>query len=262
MMKETGILPALSEAWMIETLDRLLSSDSVEDAWAVHRHAMEAFGFDWLFYGFTRFKTQSSFGSSDDMLLLSSMPEDYMIRFMKDEMYRHAPMTLWARDNVGVMSWAWVMENFEALDAKQLEVVEFNRTYGLTAGYTISFKDAQTRNKGAIALTTGNGASQTDLDAIWRTHGRSINLLNQAAHLKFTSLPLPKSRLRLSDRQREVLEWVGDGKTMQDIGVILGLTQATVEKHLRNAREALDVETTAQAVRKASVQNQIFIVES
>jgi LuxR family transcriptional regulator len=33
---------------------------------------------------------------------------------------------------------------------------------------------------------------------------------------------------------------------------------ATVEKHLRGARDALGVETTAQAVRKASVLNQIF----
>lgn len=228
----------------------------------MHRAAMTDYGFDWLFYGFTRFNTQSGFGSSDDMLLLSSMPEAYMDRFMKDEMYRHAPMTLWARDNVGAMSWAWVSDNMDTLDDRQRDVIEFNRSFGVTAGYTISFRDAQTRHKGAIALSTGRGSSQAQLDVIWELHGRDINMLNQVAHLKFTSLPLPKSRLRLSERQREVLEWVGDGKTMQDIGVILGVTQATVEKHLRNAREALDVETTAQAVKKASEQNQIFIVES
>ncbi|MFV0358632.1 MAG: LuxR family transcriptional regulator, partial [Tropicimonas sp.] len=39
------------------------------------------------------------------------------------------------------------------------------------------------------------------------------------------------------------------------------LTPATIEKHLRLAREALDVMTTAQAVLKASFLNQIFIVE-
>ncbi len=256
----TTALP--NKAVLVDVLDRLVSADSVEDAWAVHRAAMESYGFDRLFYGFTRFKTQSGFGRSDDMLLLSSMPEAYMDRFMKDEMYHHAPMTLWARDNVGTMSWDWAARNVATLSERQLEVVEFNRSFGVTAGYTIAFKDAQTRHKGAIALSTGRGASQRDLDEIWGQCGHDINVLNQVAHLKFTALPLPRSRSRLSDRQREVLEWVGDGKTMQDIGIILGLTQATVEKHLRNARDALDVETTAQAVRKASVQNQIFIVES
>ena len=58
-----------------------------------------------------------------------------------------------------------------------------------------------------------------------------------------------------------MLEWVGDGKTVQDTAVIMGLTPPTVEKHLRLARQALNVETTAQAVLKAAFQNQIFVLE-
>ena len=254
--------PRFSGASVTETIERLVSADTVEDAWAIHSEAMTAYGFDRMLYGFTRFKTNSSFGSKDDMLVLSTMPQAYTDRFFKDEMYRDAPLTKWARDNVGVMPWSWLAKNQNHEDKKELEVIEFNKSFGVTAGYSISFKDALTRNKGAIALTSSIGLEQADLDEIWRDFGREINVLNQVAHLKFTALPLPKSRLRLSDRQREVLEWVGDGKTMQDIAVILGLTQATVEKHLRNAREALDVETTAQAVRKASVQNQIFVIET
>ena len=40
------------------------------------------------------------------------------------------------------------------------------------------------------------------------------------------------------------------------------LTSATVEKHLRLAREALAVETTAQAVLKAALHNQMFVMEA
>ncbi len=84
--------------------------------------------------------------------------------------------------------------------------------------------------------------------------------MNNVVHLKIISLP-PHDKVmpRLSERQREVLEWVGDGKTNQDIAVILGVKTATVEKHLRLAREKLGgVETTAQAVLKASFLNQIY----
>ena len=66
----------------------------------------------------------------------------------------------------------------------------------------------------------------------------------------------------LTKRQREMLQWVGDGKTTQDIALLIVLTPATVEKHLRLAREALDVETTAQAVLKAAFYNQMFILEA
>jgi len=75
------------------------------------------------------------------------------------------------------------------------------------------------------------------------------------------SLPFPAALRQLSKRQREVLEWVSDGKTTKDTATILGLTSATVEKHLRKAREALQVDTTAQAVMKASLQRQLFVLE-
>jgi LuxR family transcriptional regulator len=73
------------------------------------------------------------------------------------------------------------------------------------------------------------------------------------------ALPPPQALNNLSDRQREVLEWVGDGKTIADIALVMGLKPATVEKHMRNARDALQVETTAQAVMKASLQKQLFV---
>jgi LuxR family transcriptional regulator len=80
-------------------------------------------------------------------------------------------------------------------------------------------------------------------------------------HLKIMTLPVSLPNQALTRRQREALEWVGDGKTMQDIAQIMGLTQATIEKHLRLARETLNVETTAQAVAKAAFQNQMFVLE-
>jgi len=84
--------------------------------------------------------------------------------------------------------------------------------------------------------------------------------MNNVMHLKLLTLPYSGAR-QLTKRQREVLQWVGDGKTTQDIAVLLELTPATVEKHLRLAREALDVETTAQAVLKAAFYNQMFVLD-
>jgi LuxR family transcriptional regulator len=81
-------------------------------------------------------------------------------------------------------------------------------------------------------------------------------LINNVAQLKIMSLPhLTPSGERLTNRQREALEWVSNGKTTQDIAILMGLTQATVEKHLRLARKVLGLETTAQAVIRAAFQN-------
>ena len=55
----------------------------------------------------------------------------------------------------------------------------------------------------------------------------------------------------------EALDVVCDGKTAQDIALLTVFSAATVEKYLGLAREALDVESTAQAV----LCNQMFTVE-
>ena len=130
----------------------------------------------------------------------------------------------------------------------------------MTAGYTVSFLSVSERSKGAVALTARPGMSQDEVDAIWEKHGLEISVLNNVMHLKLQTLPY--SQRTLTKRQREVLQWVGDGKTTQDIAVLLELTPATIEKHLRLAREALDVETTAQAVLKAAFYNQMFVIDS
>jgi DNA-binding CsgD family transcriptional regulator len=54
----------------------------------------------------------------------------------------------------------------------------------------------------------------------------------------------------LTDREREVLEWVARGKTNADIGAILGISTRTVQKHLENVFAKLAVETRTAAVSR------------
>jgi LuxR family transcriptional regulator len=53
---------------------------------------------------------------------------------------------------------------------------------------------------------------------------------------------------------------VADGKSMMEVAVLTGQSIATVEKDIRGAREALDGETTAQAVARAALLGQLFVV--
>lgn len=247
---------------MIETLERLLAAQNVETVWKLLTEDMEQYGFDRLLYGYTVFRTEYGLGHKDDMLVLNGHSDAYIEAFLGREMYRHAPMVVWALENTGSMSWSWIGREDVTLTPEQMKVVEFNKSHEVAAGYTISFPSTSKRDKGAIALTARPGLSQNEVEEIWAEHGRKIEVINQVAHLKLTSLPFPEMHRKLSSRQREVLEWVGDGKTVADIALIMGRTPATIEKHLKKARDVLKVETTAQAVRKASLQNQMFIVET
>lgn len=245
---------------ILDYLEKIHDAKTIEELWDIHVGTMAEFGFDRLLYGFTRFRTSNSFGDRQDILLLSNHSPEFIREFVDGGMYFNAPMVKWAAENVGACSWQWMEKNREHLTPEELDVLNFNRKMGVIAGYSISFKDISSRAKGAIGLVARPGLSQDDVDQIWSRHGRMILQMNNAAHLKMTHLPYSTQRPPLTDRQREVLEWVGEGKTTQDIATIMGVSTATVEKHLRLARIALDVETSAQAVLKASIQNQIFVL--
>lgn len=247
---------------MIDYLDTVTNAATLEDVWECHCDAMAAFGFDRLIYGFTRYRTNTSLGDPQDFVLLTNHDPAYVDVYLKDGLYFNAPMVKWALENEGACSWSWMARQMAggALTPQQQKVLAFNQKMEVRAGYTISFKSVVARSKGAIALCANRDLSQEDVDATWAKHGREIVAMNNVAHLKILTLPYTSAR-PLTKRQREVLELVGDGKTTADIALILGLTAATVEKHLRLAREAMDVDTTAQAILKAAFQNQMFVLD-
>ena len=249
-------------ASLISFIETATSANDMNELWNVYQVCMAQYGFTRVIYGFTINRTDTSFGDPQDLVVLSNHTEEYMEGFLKSGMFMSAPMLRWARNNIGARSWELLTEMAKTGDLtdEERKVFAFNRAHGVLAGYTISLPYSSSREKGAVGLATAPGISQHEADQLWAKHGRTILAMTNVAHLKLLNLPHLNSRRPLTKRQREVLEWVGDGKTTADIATIMSLTPATVEKHLRLAREVLDVDTTAQAVLKASFQNQIYIL--
>ncbi|MBM1632099.1 LuxR family transcriptional regulator [Sulfitobacter mediterraneus] len=246
-----------------EYLDGLVRCPSLEALWDLHTQKMAEYGFDRLIYGYTRYRTSTSLGDPEDFIILTNHCRSYTDEFLGAGLYYDAPMVHWALANDGACSWTVMHEMAQAkgMTPAVERVLDFNRRMGVHAGYTVSFKSISARSKGAIALTARRDLDQAAIDAVWAEHGDDIKVMNDVAHLKILTLPQNTAKHALTPRQREALQWVGDGKTTQDIALLMGLTAATVEKHLRLARESMGVETTAQAVLKAAFTNQMFVMD-
>lgn len=256
-----GVTPDWPDApAVLRHLDRVLRADDIAELWQLHTTVMRNYGFDRLLYGVTRSFDSSEIIDLDDTFVLSNHTQRYLDIFFRQGLYRDAPMLLWALKNAGCQSWRPVQERYRRgeLPRAQSRVVDINRSFGIVAGYTISFDNMALRTKGAIALCAHRDLTQDDVERIWRLHGRDIFVINNLTHLRITSMPQCRSNRVLTPRQREVLEWVGHGKTIQDIATIMGLTPGTIEKHLRLARQTMNVDSTPQALLKASLQNQIY----
>jgi len=67
-----------------------------------------------------------------------------------------------------------------------------------------------------------------------------------ATRAAFTNVMSP-----LSLREREVLRWAAEGKTSYEIGMILGLTERTINFHVASAITKLNASNKTHAAVKA-----------
>ncbi|MBE2276223.1 MAG: autoinducer binding domain-containing protein [Rhodobacteraceae bacterium] len=241
-------------------LTRIAETSSIDAAWGLATGHLSGLGFRRINYGFTRFRHQRTIGDPDDALFLTTCDADYAQRYFRGGFYCRTPAFRWAERNTGICTWSWVREAYEAgrLSEAEAEAVRQNVAIGVKAGITVSFPEASARAKGAMGMIADPGLDHAAVDAILAARRDEILAVAHMMHLKIIQSPHLARARALSPRQREALEWVADGKTTQDVALLMGVSPAMVEKHLRLAREALAVETTAQAVAKGALLNMIF----
>lgn len=250
----------MGDKTLLVLLNRIAASTSIDEAWEHATGYFASLGFKRANYGYTRFRHLKTIGDPDDALFLTTCDADFVKRYFQGGFFAKTPVFRWCERNSGSCTWTWVKEAYEAgkLSAEEAEAVKQNAMTGVTAGMSVSFPDASSRSKGALGLIADPGLKNTDVDAIYADKREEITAVANVMHLAIVHLPQLSRRRALSPRQRESLEWVADGKTTQDVALLMGVSAAMVEKHLRLAREALAVETTAQAVAKGAMLNMIF----
>jgi transcriptional regulator EpsA len=68
---------------------------------------------------------------------------------------------------------------------------------------------------------------------------------------QFKKLNAPKHQTKLTQREREILQWLSTGKSNWEIAQVVGLSEATVKNHVYHIMGKLQATTRSQAVAKA-----------
>jgi len=133
------------------------------------------------------------------------------------------------------------------------QMMDEAKEFGLKKGLSISLH-------GPYGEVTGLGFFGRFLDTDFHKNDMSVlyALANQY-HLNYTNLdkssqskiPIDPSRLCLSDRQRTILQWAALGKGSSVIGEILGVSEDTVNDHLRAIYKKLGCNDRILAIVKA-----------
>jgi len=150
-----------------EAVDQLVAAKTVTDAWLCIRNILGQFKFDHLLYGTNRLRGVGVFGKRNDSYFLSDFPPDAMEQFWEEELYRTAPVAIWAMQNEGPMSLRFGSDLFHSgqLDDAQRTTQEKLMKMGVTSGYVIGFNPPNTTVATAFALIL----------PIQSTHGQFAN---------------------------------------------------------------------------------------
>lgn len=238
------------------TVAAILAADDVATAWRHCADALEELGLVNLIYGATRVPTWGIIGDGQDALVLYRGPQSYADVYLGEELYLDSPTYEWAEQNEGFTTWAKAVSQTDKKPSlSQLKIVQLNIEHNCFAGFVGSLNHIVPGMRGVIGLSPGGGMLPPEADALWDRIGEDVEMLCQLMHVRIASLPQTSLRRPLTTRQREVLSWCAHGKTMQDVATIMNVSVGTVEKHLRLARDALDAQTTAHAVQKATSLN-------
>ncbi len=157
-----------------------------------------------------------------------------------DTYVRRCPVTRHALDAREPFFWSKV----DAPDGERYRVVRSPRGAGVHGLQIPVFGPLGL--EGAMSL----GGQRIDASASVRL---ALTLVATTAfHAARRLLEAPASKPgRLSEREREVLGWTASGRRQAEIAATLGLSERTVENHLRRIRQRLGVATTPQAIRIA-----------
>lgn len=203
-------------------------------------------GFEYAAYGALTYRPPSTAEARPPAVLLN-YPTDWQAHYFQQQYQEIDPVVTLTPLLAKPFSWQQLLAGGQ-LNAKQRQLFAEAAASGLRHGLSVPLHGPW----GRVAVVSfasphGDGLSAADL--------RHFYLLAHQFHavmedLGATAIP-PEATAVLSTRERDCLSWTAQGKSSWDISVILGISQNTVNFHLKNALRKLRANSRMVAALKA-----------
>ncbi|RYF65682.1 MAG: LuxR family transcriptional regulator [Comamonadaceae bacterium] len=224
-------------------LTALDHTDDEDGVFAALLAASQALGFEHIAYGLQLAHPVAQ----PQVLVRNNYPAAWQQRYFEAGYMATDPTVLHGQRSTAPLVW----------DADEpLAVPEFweeARANGLRHGWAQSCLDG--RGVGGMLTLSRSSEPLTAQELIDKD--MYMRWLAQAGHLALSRVLRPKALSAieppLSAREAEVLKWTAEGKTAQEIGDILSISEPTVNLHVGKAVEKLKVANKTAAVVRALV---------
>jgi DNA-binding CsgD family transcriptional regulator len=189
------------------------------------------------------------------LLAFGSYNQNWKRQYATEPSCRHDPARAQAILRAGSVQWRRLFA--QVRDPEHRAFVKAARAQGFKDGVTTPIHGPQ----GCVAIMmfsadraiTLDGEDEEALSHIAMAFHQRVRRLTAAA---LVAVPQPA---RLTAREVECLQWVLEGKTNWEIGVLTGVTARTVQFHLSNSARKLGVYNRVQAAVGALIRGDVSV---
>lgn len=228
-----------------EFIDFSNKAASVDELFDLFRKAVQSLGIDQIV--FSLMTDHVALNKSAGHGILVNYPEDWMKYYVEQGYQALDPVRHYMFAAGGPFEWDALISS-PVLTKKQKTFFNEAADAGLRIGFGIPLL-------GPCGALAGFGLASSVPDLGLDKNALSyMNLLAQQFYQVYLSLEGPPRNavpVRLTEREQEILKWCANGKTRWEIGNLLGVSENTVDYHLRSIFRKLDTRNITVAVLAA-----------
>lgn len=234
-MSDRSVFAVLNS--FIELSNRCRDRKELDAVFAGH---LEDFGFDMYVFSLVRHQNDS-----DGHAVFSSYPEEWLRHYAANNYMRIDPIYRLGWEKSGVFSWDSI-EAERPLSKSERRLMAEADDAGLRSGAAVAIHLGYGRMAGfGFASSTSQTLSRDHCSQLYAMAGQ-FQLVHESLGPKAET-----PEIRLSARQREVLQWAAAGKSRSAIGEIMGISDDTVDDHFRQIFRKLQCNDRVVAVLRA-----------
>ncbi|MEG3081093.1 autoinducer binding domain-containing protein [Halomonas sp. 5021] len=192
-------------------------------------------------------------GSFDDRPnIITNLPDEWLSEYEENYLYNVDPVLDISKKTV--LPFSWMTQGLNKNNNNQLAANALK--YKIVKGHTFI---SISHNNDIGVLTVCADKKDLHLDSIVESHKAEIqfallrhheNYVKQYKQIRNTKKN--EQIKRLSWREKEVINWIGCGKTYSETAIILGISERTIKFHVANIKNKLDVYSSRQVISIAS----------
>jgi DNA-binding CsgD family transcriptional regulator len=228
-----------------EFITRSNGAASREEVFALFQQALKDLGYDSVVYSLLT--DHPSIGRKAGHGVTGNYPTDWMEYYMAKGYFAKDPIPKHAFTTAAAYTWEHVV-NTCSISARQRRLMCEAEDARLLCGAAVAIYGPDFEVAGVgIASTTGGVKPPADVLSVIRALSHQFHF----AYSRFDLLPsAPDEMIYLTPREREILSFSAEGKSIPAIAAILSISEGGVKFHLQNIYKKLAVSTRQTAVVK------------